>query len=392
MGDVYVLRKNMGLQIQSPPLAGGMNLVQNLGASSGNTPYLPGQSQMSQMTQTPKDAYGNFQYQAPNLDKQGTQRLADVYGTTGMNQRMDLDEKVRNAAPDSEEGFRNAMAQQKVFETAGRAGEAAHRRRDADANALGILAGIVGLANAGAAGQDAFSGMVGAAGQYQGASQLVQGTSRGAGERAARRAANKVGVTQPQVAEPTPQVAEPTPRRQIMVTGLDGEPTPYVGQGGRDSAAARTHTPSPAAQALGYYGADSEGKLRETQREASNLIGVTGNPLQMPSSPNPINDGQPYLRLNNVDDGEPMQPPPATAAPVAVASPTPEMPPEKVGTIIANNTIGNTEEEELDSSAGKTIKDGQDAAKATDTDASMAAASSTNKDKDNKNKMLVGVV
>ena len=385
MGDVYVLRKNIGLQIQSPPLAGGMNLVQNLGASSGNTPYLPGQSQMSQMTQTPKDAYGNFQYQAPNLDKQGTQRLADVYGTTGMNQRMDLDEKVRNAAPDSEEGFRNAMAQQKVFETAGRAGEAAHRRRDAGANALGILAGIVGLANAGAAGQDAFSGMMGAAGQYQGASQLVQGTSRGAGERAARRAANKVGVTQPQVAEPTPtpQVAPPT-RQPVMVEGLKpGSQVPVDSLEAQQRAMRDTYNPSDAAQALGHYGPDAESRLRETQQQATGLIGVTGNPLQMPLSPM---RGDNTFRV--MDDAGNEIPKPPVASPTPEMSP--EMSPEKVGTIIANNTTDNTEQQQLNSDAGQTIKDAVDAAKATDTDASMAAASSTNKDV--KRKMLVGVV
>ncbi len=332
---------------------------------------------MSQMTQTPPDASGNFQYQAPKLDDAGSRRLADIYGTTGMNQRMDLDN-----APNTEEGNRTALAQQKVFETAGRAGEAAHRRRDADANALGILAGVVGLANAGAAGQDAFSGGLGAAGQYQATSQQVQQTSGRAGERAARRAANKVGVTQPQVAEPTPQVAEPTPRRQIMVTGVDGKPTPYVGQGGRDSAAARTHTPSPGAQALGYYESDSEGKLRDAQRQATDLIGVTDNPLQMPL--NPMRGDNTFRVIG--EDG--MEQTPAT--PVAVASPTPEMSPEKVGSIIADNTTGNNEEEELDSGAGQTIKDSQDAAKATDTDASITSQSMTDKDK--KTKMLVGVV
>jgi len=390
MGDVYVLRKSVGLQLQSAPLPGGMNLVQNVGSSSGDASYLPGQSQMSQMTQTPEDSYGKFQYQAPALDKQGTRRLADVYGTTGMNQRIELGEKIRDAAPDSEEGFRNAMAQQKVFETAGQAGEAAHNKRDADATALGILAGAIGLANAGAAGADALTGMMGAAGQYQGASQLVQGTSRGAGERAARRAANKVGVTQPQVAQPTPQVAPPT-RKPVMVEGLtDGSQVPINSEEARNRASRDTYNPSDAAQALGHYGADAEGKLQQTQQQAMNLIGVTGNPLQMPSSPTPIKDGQPYLRLTNLE-GEPMQPPPATASPTPEP---PQMSDKKVGSIIANNTTGNNEEAELNSDAGNTIQQSLESAKAGQekaANASMASASSTNK-KDDQRKMLVGVV
>ena len=385
MGDVYVLRKNVGLQLQSAPLPGGMNLVQNVGSSSGNTSYLPGQSQMSQMTQTPKDAYGNFQYQAPNLDKQGTQRLADVYGTVGMNQRMDLDEKVRDAAPDSEEGFRNAMAQQKVFETAGRAGEAAHAKRDADATALGILAGAIGLANAGAAGADALTGMMGAAGQYQGASQLVQGTSRGAGERAARRAASKVGVTQPQVAEPTPQVAEPTPRGQVMVEGLKpGSQVPIDSEEARNRALRDTYNPSDAAQALGHYGADAESRLQQTQQDATNLIGVTDNPLQMPLS-SMRGDGR--FRVIG-EDG--MEQTPAVASPTPQ---TPQMSDKQIGETIAANTTGKTEEEELDSGAGNTIqqslKQAQEAQKKA-ANASMSSASMTNKD--DKTKMLVGVV
>ena len=39
-----------------------------------------------------------------------------------------------------------------------------------------------------------------------------------------------------------------------------------------------------------------------------------------------------------------MQPPPATASPTPQ---TPEMSPEKVGSIIANNTIDNTEQQQL---------------------------------------------
>ena len=370
MGDVLV-RKSIMNVISSR----GPEIMYNLDPT-GEVPYLPGQSQMSQMTQTPPDASGNFQYQAPKLDDAGSRRLADIYGTTGMNQRMDLDN-----APNTEEGNRTALAQQKVFETAGRAGEAAHRKRDADANALGFLAGVIGLANAGAAGQDAFSGGLGAAGQYQATSQQVQQTSGRAGERAARRAANKVGVTQPQVAEPTPQVAPPT-RQPVMVEDLDGNLVPFVSEAARNRAYADTHTPSPAAQALGYYGTEAEGKLRETQRQATDLIGVTENPLQMPLSPM-RGDGR--FRVIG-EDGMEQTP----AAPVAVASPTPEMSPEKVGSIIADNTTGNTEQQQLDSGAGQTIKDSQDAAKATDTDASIASQSMTDKDK--KTKMLVGVV
>ena len=347
---------------------------------TGEVPYLPGQSQMSQMTQTPPDASGNFQYQAPKLDDAGSRRLADIYGTTGMNQRMDLDN-----APNTEEGNRNAMAQQKVFETAGRAGEEAHAKRDADATALGILAGAIGLANAGAAGADALTGMMGAAGQYQGASQLVQGTSRGAGERAARRAASKVGVTQPQVAEPTPQVAEPTPRGQVMVEGLKpGSQVPIDSEEARNRALRDTYNPSDAAQALGHYGADAESRLQQTQQDATNLIGVTDNPLQMPLS-SMRGDGR--FRVIG-EDG--MEQTPAVASPTPQ---TPQMSDKQIGETIAANTTGKTEEEELDSGAGNTIqqslKQAQEAQKKA-ANASMSSASMTNKD--DKTKMLVGVV
>tara|TARA_R100000406_G_scaffold16888_3_gene10579 strand:- start:19911 stop:21032 length:1122 start_codon:yes stop_codon:yes gene_type:complete len=373
MGDVLV-RKSIMNVISSR----GPEIMYNLDPT-GEVPYLPGQSQMSQMTQTPPDASGNFQYQAPKLDDAGSRRLADIYGTTGMNQRMDLDN-----APNTEEGNRTALAQQKVFETAGRAGEAAHRKRDADANALGFLAGVIGLANAGAAGQDAFSGGLGAAGQYQATSQQVQQTSGRAGERAARRAANKVGVTQPQVAEPTPQVAPPT-RQPVMVEGLDGNLVPIDSEEARNRALRDTYNPSDAAQALGHYGADAESRLQQTQQDATNLIGVTDNPLQMPLSPM-RGDGR--FRVIG-EDGVEQTP----AAPVAVASPTPEMSPEQIGETIAANTTGKTEEEELDSGAGNTIQQSlEQAQKAQEkaANASMSSASMTNKD--DKRKMLVGVV
>ena len=184
----------------------------------------PGQSQMSQMTsKTPPDASGNFQYQAPKLDDAGSRRLADIYGTTGMNQRMDLDN-----APNTEEGNRTALAQQKCSTWLVRLEKQRHRRRDADANALGFLAGVIGLANAGVIGQDAFSGALGAAGQYQATSQQVQGTSRRV--ESEQDVQNKVGVTHPKAyLQSVPEVAPPT-RGQVMVEDLDGNLVPFVSE------------------------------------------------------------------------------------------------------------------------------------------------------------------
>ena len=278
-------------------------------------------------------------------------------------------------------------AGQVAFDRGSKFGEMAHNLGGRMGTTVGVLAGLTQLANAGAAGQDAFTGGVGAyqTGQVT-ADSMKKPLAEGLGGATANVAGRSVGVTRPEVAEPTPtptpQVAPPT-RGQVMVEGLKpGSKVAIDSEEARNRALRDIYNPSDAAQSLGHYGADAESRLRETQEQASNLIGVTGNPLQMPSSPNPINNGQPYLRLDNVD-GEPMQTPPATA------SPTPQTPmsEKQVGSIIANNTTGNTTGKVEDAQAGQTIKDAEEAAKATDTDASMASASSTN-----VKKMLVGVV
>ena len=137
MGDVLV-RKSIMNVISSR----GPEIMYNLDPT-GEVPYLPGQSQMSQMTQTPPDASGNFQYQAPKLDDAGSRRLADIYGTTGMNQRMDLD------MPRIQKRVTELLWLSKKCSTWLVRLEKRHIVEDADANALGFLAGVIGLANAG---------------------------------------------------------------------------------------------------------------------------------------------------------------------------------------------------------------------------------------------------
>jgi len=224
MGQVYVIRKGLQ-QILSPR---GMELQYDFTANNqGGPPAIGGQGVMGALTQTPADASGNTQYQAPTIDDKGTQRMGDIYGAAGMNQRMDLHEKVRDAAPDSEEGFRNAMAQQKVFEQSGKAGQQAHRNREVLGQMAGGLGALVSLANAGASGQDAFTGGMGALGAYQSTAGQIGATSRGAGEAAAKRAARKVAV-----AQPTPQVASPTPVTVAPPTNTPDEKqlTTYTGR------------------------------------------------------------------------------------------------------------------------------------------------------------------
>ena len=170
-----------------------------------------------------------------------------------------------------------------------------------------------------------------------------------------------------------------------MVEGLKpGSQVPIDSEEARNRALRDTYNPSDAAQALGHYGADAESRLQQTQQDATNLIGVTDNPLQMPLS-SMRGDGR--FRVIG-EDG--MEQTPAVASPTPQ---TPQMSDKQIGETIAANTTGKTEEEELDSGAGNTIqqslKQAQEAQKKA-ANASMSSASMTNKD--DKTKMLVGVV
>lgn len=401
MSNVGVLRKGLQ-QILTPR---GMELQYDFtGNNQGGPPTIGGQGQMSALTQTPADASGNFQYQAPTIDDKGTQRMGDIYGATGLNQRMDLAN-----APETEEGNRTALAQQKVFNVAGQAGQEAQRNREVLGNMFGGIGALVSLANAGASGQDAFTGGMGAMGAYQSTAGQIGATSRGAGEKAARRAARKVAVAQP-TPEPqpadNPQVAAPTPAPKLTQEQKD--------QSRRFSAdKSRNPTDEAAAQAnynVGvlysgrdasqniypaddYHGALSRQRIGEQQQRdwdamdmpPANFTGTTGYQTSTASpTPNTFATGSnPVGQLNlhgDVVQPQNQQIPGINEPQVAEATP------QQSGAAIANelNTQGQLPGAPDPTESGKIIAENEEAAKKTDTDASMAGNSMVGK--------MVGVI
>ena len=343
MGNVGVLRKGLQ-QILTPR---GMELQYDFSANNqGGPPVIGGQGQMSALTQTPADTSGNFQYQAPTIDDKGTQRMGDIYGATGLNQRMDLTRTEVGAAP----GTRMAQnqAQQQVFEQSGKAGQEAQRNREVLGNMFGGIGALVSLANAGASGQDAFSGGMGAMGAYQSTAGQIGATSRGAGEAAAKRAARKVAVASPTRTEQedlTNYTAPPTPAPKL---------TPEQEQRERDKAtmSAWGQDPQGKAATLGHYGPFADRRAEEDQSQALSMIGVQspyqtnydkqGNPLtDVQPSPTKIGvTGQPELRLYGEDGNELPSPKPEVAP--ATTNTEQEQTVEQTGTTIANelNTQG----------------------------------------------------
>ena len=339
MTNIGVLRKGLQ-QILTPR---GMELQYDFSANNqGGPPVIGGQGQMSELTQTPADASGNFQYQAPMIDDKKTQRMGDIYGATGLNQRMDLTQTEVGAAP----GTRMAQqqAQQQVFEQSGKAGQEAQRNREVLGNMFGGIGALVSLANAGASGQDAFTGGMGAMGAYQSTAGQIGATSRGAGEAAAKRAARKVAVASPTRTEQedlTNYTAPPTPAPKL---------TPEQEQRERDKAtmSAWGQDPQGKAATLGHYGPFADRRAEEQQSQALGMIGVQspyqtnydkqGNPLtDVQPSPTKIGvAGQPELRLYNKDTGEELPSPKPQVA--EATTNTTQQDPKITGNIIGQET------------------------------------------------------
>ena len=372
MGDIGVLHKGLQ-QILTPR---GMELQYDFSANNqGGAPFVGGQGEMGALTQTPADASGNFQYQAPTLDDKGTQRMGDIYGATGLNQRRDL----VGVEPGSAPGTRMAQdqAQQQVFEQSGQAGQKAQERVERFGRMAGGLGALVSLANAGASGQDAFSGGMGAMGAYQSTAGQIGATSRGAGERAAKRAARKVAVASPTRTEQedlTNYTAPPTPAPK---------PTPEQQQAARDSATMRAYGQDPKAvpATLGHYGPFAEKRAEEDQAQALGMIGVQ-NPFNLSSQynpqGNPLTDikpsstkigvtGQPQLRLYGEDGNELPSPQPQVAP--ATTNTQPEQTAAQSGAIIGNelNTqsqLAGAPDPNDPTESGKIIDENTKAAKA----------------------------
>ncbi len=246
MGQVYVIRKEAALAV--PSGVPGMQIMYQPGMENRGPQLVQGVNpqglaglQTNPMTQ---------QFEAkPQMDDSGKNEIGvyegDKYGSMALNQmnRRKLGEGETRALDAGQTAFDRGAKYGQIGANVGR-GLAA---------GIGVLAGAVNLANAGAAGQDAVTGGLGAT--QMGSMTYQQGKkplSEAVGGTAARMAGRSVGVIKPEVADPTPQVAEPTPTHTedeminmrgkvpIMTTDKHGLPVEFGARANNPGARARS--------------------------------------------------------------------------------------------------------------------------------------------------------
>ena len=332
MGQVYVIRKEAGIAL-SP---GGIQQI-----------WMPGQSDEPQRFTGVTGGIGDLQrhpvtnqYEAAPVmskpDDKGRKtelgmHTGDIYGARGLNIRSKLDE-TPDFDPSQDRGQQIAEqmarrgAQQKVFDRSATGGQIGANVGRGLAAGIGVLAGAVNLANAGAQGQDALTGGLGAA--QMGSMTYQQG------KKPLSEAGGEVGA---QVGARSVRVAEPTAAKQHQPPGAVAiaapnpmpKPTPEQQQAARDSATMRAYGQDPKAvpATLGHYGAFADKRAEEDQAQAMNMIGVQ-NPFNLSSQynpqGNPLTDvqpsptkigvtGQPQLRVYGEDGNELPSPQPQIA-------------------------------------------------------------------------------
>jgi hypothetical protein len=239
MGSVYVIRKELQ-QVLTPT---GLQMQYAVGQSNSAPQSVAGVNPegMAGLQTNPM----NQQFEArPQMDESGKTEIGvyqgDKYGAKALNQMK----------PEA------SMNAQTAFDRGSKWGQAGHNLGEGLATGLGIMGGAVALANAGAQGQDAFSGGLNAFQMGQMArDQTKKPLSEGLGGAAANLAGRSVGVTRPEVASPTPvAVAPPTTnthtdeeminmrgaKGQIMTQGTQGFDVPFKSPAGRRAAEHKT--------------------------------------------------------------------------------------------------------------------------------------------------------
>ena len=361
MGQVYVIRKEAGIAL-SP---GGIQQIWMPSQLDEPQRFAGVTGGISDLRQNPV----TNQYEAAPImsdpDDKGRQtelgyREGDKYGARGLNIRSKLNEnpdfdysqQIGPMTADRGQQIADQMArrsaQQKVFDRSATGGQVGANVGRGLAAGIGVLAGAVNLANAGAAGQDAVTGGLGAA--QMGSMTYQQG------KKPLSEAGGEVGA---QIGARSVRVAKPTPEKQVMPA--DGPqvaaPNPPVKvtstQQDRDNAtmAAWGQDPKGKAATLGHYGPFADRRAEEDQSQALNMIGVQspyqtnydkqGNPLtDVQPSPTKIGvTGQPQLRLYGEDGNELPSPQPQVAP--ATTNTQPEQTAAQSGAAIADATTGN---------------------------------------------------
>ena len=425
MGSILV-RKQSSMQMGMPMQMGGSSMMPMMVIGSQSQEAQPQQfagvnpQGMAGLSQHPvTGAYQATPIMETKQNEEGEMvqtgnelgsHLGDEYGAQALNQMNQRKLKEgQTRATNYQRGRFNPMryrseekgggidtgktAEQVGFERGAKAGELGDRFGRGLGRAVGVLSGLVSLANAGATGQDALSGGLGAYQTGQFTSDTMQKPlGEGLGGAAARMAGSSVGVEKPkpEVADPTPQVAstteEPTEeqlvsyrgKEPIMSTNIRDEPVPFQ---------------SPMARTRAMRDIHGDSKIFGTRISPANTVEPKVDHMGMPLQEEreggmvAIDGGPPGLDVGASTQREIAA---QQARNVNVAPPTTEStePTDaEVGKVIGANTVGVK-----DTEAGKHIKEQTDAAKKTDTTNPSSASSSSSNLKSSNPMRFIGVV
>ena len=362
------------------------------------------QNEEGEMVQTGNElgSYTGDKYGAQALNQMNQRKLKEgqtraiVNPKTGEGYQRSRFNPMRYRSEEKGGGANTGKTAAQVgFERGAKFGEGAEKFGRGLGRAVGVLSGLVSLANAGATGQDALSGGLGAYQTGQFTSDTMQKPlGEGLGGAAARMAGRSVGVVSPEkrhlqqpafnhnLASPTPtpthteeQMISYQGKKPIMSTNIRDEPVPFQ---------------SPMARTRAMRDIHGDSKIFGTRISPANTVEPKVDHMGMPLQEEreggmvAIDGGPPGLDVGASTQREIAA---QQARNVNVAPPTTEStePTDaEVGNVIGANTVGVK-----DAEAGKHIKEQTDAAKKTDTEESMSAKSMTNKQ---VKKMLIGVV
>jgi hypothetical protein len=273
-------------------------------------------------------------------------------------------------------------AGQVAFDRGSKFGEMAHNFGNRMGRTVGVLAGLTQLANAGAAGQDALSGGVGAfqTGQVTGDS-LRKPLAEGLGGATADAAGRSVGVVKPekqylqQIASPTPetpneqQLTTYQGKSEVMSTDKFGNSVPFKSKRAQEGAAFRL------AQARGDD--TSAGTVMEPyEPPMGGNVAVKNGMAMGQGGQTTFSTGNPAQDTANVQ----------AANPVAVAPPTPQT--SDINEITGKQIAAGLSGDDEDAKAGAEIQNNIEAAK----QLSGKKQSMTQQTQLPIEKMLVGVV
>ena len=369
MASVGVIRK----EVQQVLTPSGFQMQYAVGQSNSSPQLVQGQNPqgMAGLQQNPMTQ----QMEAtPQMDASGKNEVGvyqgDKYGAGAVNQMS------RRKLKEGE--TRSIDAGNEAFDRGSRWGQTAHGVGQGLSAVAGVLGAGVSLANAGAQGQDAFSGGMNALQMGQVAQETVKKPlTEGLGNAAANLAGRSVGVTKPVVAPPTPQVASATPFNQTETRQtLEDELRTKEG-------ALRHNNP---ANLPGY---EQRVGVLQHRLAPNTSVGVTAenpsgefNPTVAPGSMDMFTPPQytgtvPFSpdqqMLPGFPPGAPLKTTQVKVAPATTSTMTDDTAAAAIGAETGQGQLPGAPDPNADSAAAAEIKANTLAAKETDTEASMAS-------------------